>query len=148
MNSSINKRAFSYGFTLVELVVVIAIVSILAMIAIPSYTSQIRKSRRTEARTALLDLAAREERFFSTNSGYTVTPGSLGYAGPFPQTVGSGYYQVTVAPGASGNIATSFQATATPVNAQATDTQCGNFQIDNTGAQAVSGTAGIATCWN
>jgi len=58
--------------------------------------SQVRKSRRTEARTALLDLAAREERFFSTNSAYTNVPANLGYAGTFPAPVGSSYYQVNV----------------------------------------------------
>jgi type IV pilus assembly protein PilE len=53
-------RTDSRGFTLVELMVVIVIASILMAIAIPSYKTSIRKSRRTDAKTALLDLAGRE----------------------------------------------------------------------------------------
>jgi len=133
------------GFTLIELMVVITIATILLSIAVPSYTSQMRKSRRTEARTALLDLAAREERFFSTNSAYTNAPASLGYAGTFPVQVGSAYYKIDVTT-ATG---TAFTATATPINSQASDaTQCGTFTIDNTGQQTVSGGTGAATCWS
>ncbi len=54
------------GFTLIELMVTIMVAAILAAIAVPSYTSQIRKSRRTEARNAVLDAAAREERLFAS----------------------------------------------------------------------------------
>jgi type IV pilus assembly protein PilE len=136
--------AGSAGFTLIELMVVIVIATILAIIAVPAYTSQVRKSRRTEARTALLDLATREERFFSTNSAYTNVPGNLGYAGAFPVPVASSYYQINVT-NATG---TAFTATATPINTQASDTQCGTFTIDNTGQQTVSGTVSAATCWS
>src|SRR5216683_1422861 len=100
MTKHINSRRLeSGGFTLVELV----IVAILASIAIPAYNAQIRKSRRTEAKTALLDLAGREERYFNANTGtnaYTDVPALLGYAATMPQMqnypVGSGYYTVTV----------------------------------------------------
>jgi type IV pilus assembly protein PilE len=136
--------AGSAGFTMVELMVVILIATILISIAVPSYISQTRKSRRTEARTALLDLAARQERFFSTNSAYTNVPANLGYAGTFPAPVGSSYYQVNVTT-ATG---TAFTATAAPINSQTSDVQCGTFTIDNTGTQTVSGTASAATCWN
>ena len=54
------------GFTLIELMVTVAIVAILATIAATSYTSQVMKSRRTDARNVLLDLAGREEKIFST----------------------------------------------------------------------------------
>jgi type IV pilus assembly protein PilE len=133
----------SAGFTLIELMVTITIGTILLSIAIPSYTSSVRKSRRTEARTALLDLAAREERFFSTNSAYTTTAANLGYGGAFPAPVGSSYYQVNVALTATGG----FQASAQPINAQTTDT-CGTFQLDNTGLQTVTGATAAATCWS
>ena len=61
----------SRGFTLIELMIVVAIVTVLAMIAIPSYNSQIRKSRRSEAKTALFDLAGPGERYMSTTGAYT-----------------------------------------------------------------------------
>ncbi len=143
-SSNNNRGSRSGGFTLIELMVTILIVAILAAIAVPTYTSQMRKSRRTEAKTALLDLAAREERFFATNSAYTNVVANLGYTGAWPVTVGSGYYQINVTAAS----ATAFTATATPVSAQATDSTCGTYTLDNTGTQSVSGTATSTTCWN
>ena len=55
------------GFTLIELMIVVVVLTLLAAIAIPTYSNQIRKSRRSEAKSALLDLAGREERFMATN---------------------------------------------------------------------------------
>src|ERR1700730_9152184 len=112
------------GFTLIELMVTIVVASILAAIAIPAYTSQIRKSRRTEARTALLDLASREERFNSTNSAYTSSSRNLAYTGAWPVTVGSGYYQITavvcaaVTCGGDTGTGAAFLLTAQPVAPQ------------------------------
>src|ERR1041384_8026965 len=80
------------GFTLVELLVTIIVATILISISVPAYQNQVRKSWRTEAKTALLDLAAREERFFSTNSAYTSDPAKLGYSGTaLSVTVGNGH---------------------------------------------------------
>ena len=67
------------GFTLIELVIAMVIVSILAALAIPSYSAYVRKSRRTDAKNALLDMASLEERFFTTNNTYSSTPSDLGY---------------------------------------------------------------------
>ena len=90
-------RQYSRGMTLMELMIVVVIVSILASIAIPSYIQQVRKSRRVEAKTALLDLAGREERYFSTSvngANYSPLPSDLGYTGAWPIPVGNNYYQV------------------------------------------------------
>src|SRR6516164_5379396 len=88
----------SRGFTLIELMVVVVIATILLSIAVPSYMSQIRQSRRTEAKTALLDLAGREERFLTTNpQAYTNVPAQLGYVGfGAANPIGSGYYYLNV----------------------------------------------------
>ena len=94
--SPLSRVSSAAGFTLIELMITIVIATVLLTIAIPSYQSQIRKSRRTEAKTALLDLAAREERYLSTNSAYTTNNTGLGYTLVFPQTVGSGYYQISI----------------------------------------------------
>ncbi len=61
------------GFTLIELMVTLVVASILLAIAVPSYQAQVRKSRRTEARNAVMDLAAREERYFSVNNDYSAS---------------------------------------------------------------------------
>jgi type IV pilus assembly protein PilE len=146
----------SSGFTLIELMVTVVIGAILVSIAVPMYTTQMRQSRRTEARTALLDMASREERFSSTNSAYSSAPANLGYSGTFPITVGSGYYQVTawacaaVTCTADAGTGAAFLLTATPIGTQAKDTQCGSFTVDNTGSQQVTGSASAtpSTCWN
>jgi type IV pilus assembly protein PilE len=158
-----NIRRPANGFTLIELMVVVVIATILVTIAIPMYTSQVQQSRRTDARTALLDLASREERFFTTNpTGYTTSPTNLGYAA-FPATVGQGYYTVTVgctalagaALGCDANAnpptGPSFYLTATPVGTQVKDTNCASFAVDSTGAQFAFNSAGAvntAYCWS
>jgi type IV pilus assembly protein PilE len=139
--------------------VTIVIGAILLAIAVPSYTSQMRKSRRTEARAALLDLATREERFLSLNNAYTDNSKNLGYSNANTpvanQVVGSGYYQITVpAPTAAGvATAASFAATATPVagKSQVNDAQCASFTVLSNGMQSsldANGNNTTATCWN
>jgi type IV pilus assembly protein PilE len=141
------------GFSLIELVVAIAIGGILVAIAIPSYNQSVRKSRRTEAKTALVDLAGREERFYNTNNNQYdpgAAPANLGYTTYTP--VGNGYYNVTVT---ANNAATppSYLISAAPVpgNDQAKDTTCGYFSIDNTGQQKAGTAVGTAVtgspCW-
>jgi type IV pilus assembly protein PilE len=154
---------FSRGMTLIELMVVVVIATILVSIAVPSYTSYVRQSRRVEAKTALLDLAGREERYFSTSvngANYSQTAADVGYTA-FPSVVGSGYYTVSlcaVGPGMSGNCPPSNQAapgyavTAVPAagSSQLADSQCQSFSVDNTGKQWAFNSAGVdntAYCW-
>jgi type IV pilus assembly protein PilE len=146
MKIFVSPRDSSEGFTLVELMIVIMIVAILAAIAVPSYSNQIRKSRRTEARNALLDAASREERFFATNNRYSVTGTDLGYTA-FPTDVGSAYYRLNVSCTVAA-ACTDFTFTATPKNGQEKDTACASLSLTNTGVQAATGTATAATCWN
>ena len=136
------------GFTLIELMIAVAIIGILAAIAFPSYQRYILKSRRADAKTALLDLAARQERFSSVNNTYTSTPANLGYAGTaFPVDVQSGgqaYYRLNVTPGAP---ATTYTATAAPIGGQTQDS-CGTYTINNLGVQGNTGnTTATADCW-
>jgi type IV pilus assembly protein PilE len=167
MRRSMKPR--SSGFTLVELMIVVLVASILIGVAVPTYQTQVRHSRRTDAKTALLDLAVREEKYLTLNNSYTSTATALGYAS-FPVNIGSGYYTVNVCPGTatatsapsaacpSGTPAatgTSFIVSATPVagTSQASDSPCQYFAVDNTGTQfASSTTAGGAdttsTCWH
>jgi type IV pilus assembly protein PilE len=148
----------SQGFTLIELMVVVVIATILLSLAIPSYQQQLRQSRRTEAKTAILDLAGREERWLSTNpTGYTTVAANLGY-GALPSVVGSGYYTVSVCSPAcapSAAAAPSYTIIATPVAAssQAGDTQCKGFAVDSAGQQYAADKTGAYTaaaqqfCW-
>jgi type IV pilus assembly protein PilE len=145
------------GFSLIELMVTIAVAATLAAIVIPTYQSQIRKSRRTEARTAVMDLANREERYYSVNNDYTDSGVRLGYAQPggadaqiLDQSVGAGYYTVTVtkfnaAPLATPPTPPTFTITATAVGTQAKDTACLKFTVDDKGTQT---STPAADCWN
>lgn len=140
------------GFTLVELMAVVLIASILLAIAVPLYMSQVRKGRRTDAKTAVMDLAGREERMFSTTNAYSTDPTQLGYAAvgsgaTFPQIVGSGYYNITVvAP-----TPTTFTITSTAISAdQLKDTSCFSFSVTQTGQQSSLTAGGVvttSTCW-
>jgi len=154
MSTQSSKHASS-GFTLIELMVTVAIVTILATIAVTSYTSQVQKSRRTEAKSALLDLAGREERLFSTTNTYSQDEAFLGYATVSTQmtnmTFGNRYYTLTAVvpdPSQAAGIP-SYILTAIPVagNSQANDTTCGSFSVNQLGVQTVTGTGTVASCW-
>lgn len=145
------------GFSLVELMVVVTIVAILASIAYPLYTQQVRKSRRTDAKSAVLDLAGREERLYSTTNCYTTDQGSLGYgaagAALTNTSVGSGYYTIGVATTTAAGAAcpTTYAVTATAASPdQLNDTDCRSFSVDQTGRQSSANAAvadSTATCW-
>lgn len=136
------------GFTLIELMVAVAIVGILATIAATSYQSQVQKSRRTDARSALLDLAGREEKLFSVTNAYSATPSDLGYSGALPITVGSGYYNVNIVAAAPVPPALpAYTLTATAIGIQVSDTACTTLTLNQTGLQGSTGTGTAATCW-
>jgi type IV pilus assembly protein PilE len=147
-----SRMRHSAGFTLVELMITVVIAAILLSVAIPGYNNQVRKSRRTEAKTALLDLAAREERYYNMSNppAYSTLPSDLGYtANPnsFPMTVGSGYYRVSMTPiAAVGATPAGYSFTAVPITAdQIKDTPCQNFTLTNTGQQ--TSTPNTTVCW-
>lgn len=144
-----SHRAHAAGFTLIELMIVVVIATILLSIAFPMYLHQIRESRRTDARSALLDLAAREERYFATNSAYTPIAGNLGYPGFGPSyPVGNGQYYYLGVSVNNGATPPTYSLVATPISGkgQDQDADCATFTIDNTGKQSATG-ANPGTCW-
>lgn len=150
----------SRGFSLIELVVTIVIVAILASIAIPSYQTYVLKSHRTDAKTALLDMASLEERYFSAQNAYSQLPTDLGYTTPaFPVIVGNGYYQVSLTTFTPATPPTAlvpagtpayYQFTATPLGVQVNDTACTSFVLDSKGVQTATGADPNPNvdCWN
>jgi type IV pilus assembly protein PilE len=153
-----DRRVESAGFTLVELLIVIVIVAILVAVAVPIYTQQVQQSRRTEATNAVLELASREEKYFSINNSYSTEPDQLGYsadATTFPQSTGT-YYQITVttpdpAQVAAGQTGPTYIITATPAagSPQLNDSQCQSFSVIQTGVQTAYNSAGTSNpaCW-
>ncbi|KQX87641.1 fimbrial protein [Variovorax sp. Root473] len=68
----------SPGFTLIEVMVVVAIVAILAAIALPNYQEHVRRSKRTEAQGLLMEAAQFMQRYYSANDRYTAVAGDTG----------------------------------------------------------------------
>jgi type IV pilus assembly protein PilE len=143
------------GFTLTELMFVVTVIGILAMIALPTYLDQVRKARRADAKSALIDAAAREERFFANYNQYTTV-----YKQPASCTgaaCGLGYdtdksseqhYQLSAAAGSTGSVNTSYMITAAPQGDQGNDTECKSFTLDSLGQKGISGgTGSAADCW-
>jgi type IV pilus assembly protein PilE len=140
-NLSASRRPGAAGFSLIELMIVIAIVGILAAIAFPSYDSYVKRGKRAEARNALMDLAARQERFYSDNNQYTSTKpaGCASTAGINTETC---KYSLAIS-GVTGTNQT-FTLTATPIQA---DPECGALTLNKTGTKGEGGTSDVRTCW-
>jgi type IV pilus assembly protein PilE len=138
------------GFSLIELMVVVVVITILLAIAIPMYQTYIQQSRRTAAKTGLMDVASREEKYFSTNNTYTQNLTLLGYTGTGTSitvpnnTPTTDYYTITVAP--SGSSSSDFTATAAPINSQASDA-CATYTLTDLGVQGNSGGSETSGCW-
>lgn len=133
MRTRISTKGLQQGFTLLEVMIVVAMIAILASVALPSYESYMRKTRRIDAKNALLDLAMRQEKFYSINNKYSATATDLSYSA-LPYAVSSSgsnsFYDLSVALSPDTQ---SYLATATPKGPQLNDADCYAFTIANTG---------------
>lgn len=113
------NRYRNAGFTLIEVMIVVVIVSILAMIAVPSYNDSVSKARRADGQAALMDIMARQERFYTENGTYTTNLGSGGLRLSSTSSQ-EGYYTISAAACGDG-ITSCVELTATPGSAQSSD---------------------------
>lgn len=147
-------RIASFGFTLIELMVVVAIIAILAAIAVPSYSAYVAKTNRSAAEGCLSQYANFMERYYTTNLSYAQDTSSTPVANsaigsPSPLNLDcavqtSSNYQYSV----SAPTATTYTLTATPINGQLTrDKQCGTLTLNQIGTRTNSGTGTLTQCW-
>lgn len=138
------------GFTLIEIMIVVAIIGIIAAVAMPSYRESIVKSKRTVAKTHLMDIAARQEQYLANNKRYAASLTDLGLPATYyvdesgESTAGDAVYRMTL-----GGVATfAFTITATPQGSLASDdTRCGTYTYNETGAKTYSKGGDNSICW-
>jgi type IV pilus assembly protein PilE len=152
MNGSLcrqNKYRYAVkGFTLLELMIVVAIIAILSAIAYPSYVNYITKTRRVAAEGCLSQYANYMERFYTTNMSYNSTANpnpfktagnTLGFDCASAQQTGN-YYKYSLPSATS----VAYVVQAAPINAQLTrDTMCGTLTMNQAGVRTPTTTG----CW-
>lgn len=141
------------GFTLVEVMIVVAIVGILSALALPAYGRYVQRAARAEGRSTLLEAAQFMQRFYSDNNRYDadlvgndpVLPNELSVSPPNGQ---ARRYNISLDMNALTPLAYTLQAV--PTVAQAND-GCGTLTLNSLGVRGASvpgnNAAGVADCW-
>ena len=152
------------GFTLIELMIVVAIVAILASIALPSYSSYIARARRADARTQLLQAAQFMQRFYAANDRYDqdrASNGILGTSVGMPDGLrvspsdSTALYQLNTAITTAGNYTatvttTAYTLTMAPISGRSMASDpCAMFTFSSTGVKGVTSGATKTRdeCW-
>ncbi|MGJ8671001.1 MAG: type IV pilin protein [Oceanococcus sp.] len=135
----------SRGFTLLELMIVVAIIGVISAIAFPSYRENVLKTRRADARGAVMGLANALERFRANSGTYVGAAVPAIFSDKSPIDGADRYYTLSLS-GLGGN---TYTITATPHGSQASD-KCGSLILDQSGTRTVAGASGGMTnvsCW-
>ena len=135
------------GFTLVELMIVIVIVAVLLTVALPSYQNSVQKSRRADAKAALLDVANRQEGSMLDRGTYSLDITDLGFD-QSPYISEEEHYSITATVCSGGSIDRCYVLTATPQSEspQADDTRCTSFVLNSNGSKTATGSDAL-NCW-
>jgi type IV pilus assembly protein PilE len=140
------------GFTLLELLIVVALVSLLLVLLLPSYQVQLYGMRRALASAALLEAMIRQEQFFLEHKRYAERLIDLDYPGhpyaidrqgnPVPEQAQERTYLIDLV--TDGH---SYTLSATPQLSQSADQDCGTLSLDSAGVKRVSGERAVRECW-
>ena len=140
------------GFTLIELMIVIAVIGVLSAVAYPAYQTHVLRTHRAVAAACLQELALQMERRYTITMAYD-QPAALPAAACTAAAAGRYQFGFGVAPGAAagtqaGPAAASYLLQATPQGAQANDQGCGTLGLDHQGVRTRSGNAvDVQSCW-
>ena len=130
------------GMTLIELMVVVAIVAILASVALPTWNTQVQKSRRADARNTLILVRVEQEKYRADNGSYASSMSALGLG--IYNSTSRDYYNVSIV----SSSATAFVASAAPnANGGQSGDSCGTFAINQSGLDGSGEYASISDCW-
>ena len=152
------KNSRELGFTLIELMIVVAIIAILSTIAYPSYKEYIAKGRRAEMKTVLLSAQQWMERFYTENYRYDKDSTGANVVVPAYLTVsppqgGGKVYDIALGTGGDATARDTYRLKATPTGAMTGD-RCGVYSVDQYGRKDLSGYSGFASkpvameyCW-
>jgi len=135
------------GFTLIELMVVVAIVAILAAVAVPSYQQYVREGRRSECKAFALDVAARQERYFTQESVYSRNDKVVDNLGLPNGRLSENNFCTLLVQRVSSSNDVAFELVMTP---QPADPECTTLILTNTGERRATGTIGKNNpeeCW-
>lgn len=150
-DKTVPAQGRQHGFTLIELMIVVAIVALLMLVAYPAYREQVRKTKRTVATGELQSLLARQEQFFVNHRQYTTDLTDLGFGAATSYRIDDEGREVTA--GGSylislvGATASAFTVTAEPQGVQAEDTRCGTLSLTSAGVKNKTGTGALPECW-
>jgi type IV pilus assembly protein PilE len=141
------------GFTLVEMMIVVAIIGILAAIAYPAYTEQVRRGKRSEAQTAILEVSQFLQRYYAARGTFTGVDADDGLFKSngwdrIPRDTGRTQTYSVELEDIEGLKGLGYKIRATPAGGESSDPKCGSLTLDDKGRKGTSaGSDKVNDCW-